>query len=224
MIVKTFFSKKLPADPLERFAALERAGYSPVYTVWQEHGTDAAVLRAPFVCPSPAELTANQPRADIIVTNQPGLWIGVKTADCVPVLLRDESAGVVAAVHAGWRGTALGIVKIAADIMAREFGASPANMRAAMGPCICKACFETRGDVPAALPPGFSEHITDDGDGRFHVDLPGINAAMLKSVGVTDIAMPPACTCCDPETYWSHRKHGNDRGLQVSLVQLTVYS
>jgi YfiH family protein len=213
-----FFSKKLPRDPRERFAALEAMGYAPVFTLYQEHGDTVVRLRKPFECPGADALIESQPHGDAIVTDQPGLCIGVKTADCVPVLLWDGTAGVAAAAHAGWRGTAKDIVGKTVRVMRGEFGAR--HISAAIGPCVCAHCYDTGSDVPEAMPPEAFDYITMTAPGRFTVDLPGINAALLRRAGVSEITMPKACTACRPDMYWSHRRHGNDRGLQVSVIRL----
>ena len=216
--ITTCFSKKLPADPKERFSALAADGYAPLFTLLQKHGDTIVRLRKPFDCPDFDTLFANQPEGDAIVTNQPGLYIGVKTADCVPILLYDETAGVVAAVHAGWRGTALGIAGKTVAVMREEFGAE--KIRAVIGPCICKKCFVTRSDVPKAMPPWAEEFITQFAHDQYQADLPKINAALLRNAGISEIKMPEDCTCCKPDVYWSHRAHGTERGLQVSLIGL----
>jgi YfiH family protein len=216
--VTVYFSQKLPADPRERYRALAERGYAPLFTLYQEHGDNIIRLRKPYVCPGFDALLAEQPRGDALITDQPGLYIGVKTADCVPLLLWDETAGVVAAVHAGWRGTALNIAGKAVHIMRDEFGAR--DIRAAIGPCICKHCFVTRGDVPEAMPVLARPYIERFAPGQYRVDLPEINAALLREADARDVIMPRSCTRCESETYWSHRRHGPARGLQVSLIGL----
>lgn len=198
---------------------LADAGYSPLFTLFQQHGDAIIRLRRPFVCPDFDTLIENQPNGDAVVTDRPGFFIGVKSADCVPVLMYDGKAGAVAAVHAGWRGTALEIAGKTAAVMREEFGAE--EIRAAIGPCICRKCFVTKGDVPEAMPSLAGEFIERIAPDRYHVDLAGINAAMLRKNGVLSVEVPPACTCCNPGTYWSHRAHGSERGLQVSLIGIS---
>jgi hypothetical protein len=214
--MKELFSEKLPADAAERFAVLAGLGYSPLFTLLQKHGDTIVRLRKPFDCPDFELLLANQPEGDAIVTNQPGLFIGVKTADCVPILLFDGTKEVAAAVHAGWRGTALGIAEKTVAVMREEFGAR--DIVASIGPCICKKCFVTRSDVPEAMPPLAGEFIEQVELDRYRVDLPGINAQMMYRAGVSLVESLDVCTCCNPDVYWSHRAHGTERGLQVSLI------
>ena len=217
MNIITHFSGKLPADARERYDALAGLGYAPLFTAYQQHGDNIIRLRKPYTYPGLDALIEDQPKGDAIVTDQPGLFVGVKTADCVPILLWDEAAGVLAAVHAGWRGTAVNIAGKTVRVMQREFGAH--DIQAAIGPCICQNCFVTRSDVPEAIT-GQTGYITQIGDDQFQVDLRGINTALLQNAGVTINYQLSTinCTCCDPEAYWSHRKHGSERGLQVSLI------
>lgn len=164
--------------------------------------------------------------ADGLVTDVPGLALVVFSADCIPVLLCDPVRRVIAAVHAGWRGTALGIVERAVEQM-RSFGCNPAEIRAAVGPGISQCCFETDEDVPnamtAALGAACLPYLQILPGGRYRVDLKGINAHRLERVGLSarHIAVSPDCTACLHETrYWSHRRMGNARGSMAAIIQL----
>ena len=119
------------------------------------------------------------PECDALITNVPGIALVVFTADCTPILLHDPVTGAVGAVHAGWRGTALGIAAKAIDAMVSAFGCKRENICAAIGPNIGPCCFETDGDVPeamvAALGDDAKPFISARGE-KFHVDLKQINA------------------------------------------------
>lgn len=162
------------------------------------------------------------PDCDALATNVPGLALAVFTADCTPVLLCDPVKGAVAAVHAGWRGTALGIVKKAVETMQSAFGSAPEDIRAAIGPCIDRCCFETDADVPeamrAALGSDAEQAIDTCGGGKFHVDLKEINLLWLRRAGVTHAQTCPFCTACDTERFWSHRRVGTERGSLASVI------
>ncbi len=164
--------------------------------------------------------------ADGLVTNVPGLTLVVFGADCLPVLLCDPVRRVVAAAHAGWRGTALGIVERAVERMVNNYGCRPEHILAAIGPGISKCCFETGEDVPQAMTEALGEaalpFITADGGGKYHVDLKGINALRLERAGVpaTHIDVSPDCTLCKPKKYWSHRYTKGQRGSQAGLICL----
>jgi YfiH family protein len=167
------------------------------------------------------------PACDGLITDAGGLPLAVFSADCVPVLLYDPVQNAVGAVHAGWRGTALGIVRQAVAAMRDAYGTDPADVWAAVGPSIGVCCFETRGDVPDALTAAWgalaAPHIRRDGPDRYHVDLKGLNAALLTSVGVAPerIDLCEDCTCCGPKRYFSHRRDGVRRGLQAAMISLS---
>ncbi len=162
------------------------------------------------------------PECDGLMTDVPGVALGVFSADCTPILLADERTGAVAAVHAGWRGTALGIVKTAAEAMFDAYGSRPEGLRAAIGPCIGRCCFETRSDVPEAIRAALgadAEHAIDDhGDGTYHVDLKELNRIWLRRAGVERVEICPLCTACRPDCFWSHRKLGGARGSLAAVI------
>lgn len=164
--------------------------------------------------------------ADGLVTDVPGLCLVVFSADCLPLLLHDPVRRVAAAVHAGWRGTALGIAERAVEKMRDLYGCDPGNIRAAIGPCISKCCFETDEDVPnamtAALGAGALKFIEMREGAKFRVDLKGLNALRLERAGLDPerIAVSPECTVCRSDKYWSHRVTGGERGSQAAVIQL----
>jgi hypothetical protein len=162
--------------------------------------------------------------ADGLITNEKGLALIIFTADCIPILLEDTVTGAVGAVHAGWRGTALGIAREAVSAMAREYGSDPKNIRAAIGPGIGRCCFETGAEVPEAMTALLGaralEFINTNGE-KSMVDLKAINHAVLISAGVKleNIDVSPECTKCSHEKYWSHRYTGGVRGSQASIIK-----
>ena len=166
--------------------------------------------------------------ADGLITNIPGLCLTIYYADCIPVLLYDPKVKAIAAVHSGWRGTALGIVPKAAAQLTACYGSQPGDLRAAIGPGIGPCCFETHADVPDAMTArwgaGAAPFLTDQGGGHFSVDLKGLLVWQLTQAGVAPnhIEVLPLCTGCHPELYWSHRKMGDQRGNQAAMIQLDV--
>ena len=162
------------------------------------------------------------PDCDGLVTNTPGTVLAAFSADCPLILLHDPVSSAVGAVHAGWRGTALGIVKKAVETMAAAYGSRPEAIRAALGPCIGPCCFETRADVPDAMLSHLGDEaraaIDDHGDGRYHVDLPALNAMWLRRAGVSQIDFSEECTACQTDRFWSHRRVGDRRGLQAAVI------
>lgn len=161
------------------------------------------------------------PECDALVTNTPGVALVVFTADCTPILLHDPTTCAVGAVHAGWRGTANGIAAKTVDAMVSAFGCKRENIRAAIGPNIGPCCFETDGDVPAAMLDAFGpdagDYIRQKGE-KYFIDLKGLNALWLRRSGVTDIAISNDCTCCTPRRFWSHRATRGLRGSQGAII------
>lgn len=164
--------------------------------------------------------------ADALITDVPGAALTVFSADCLPILLYDPVRRVAGAVHAGWRGTSLGIVTQTVERMVECFGCRREDILAAIGPGISKCCFETHEDVPnamtAALSTAVLQHIKIKENGKFAVDLKGINAMRLAQAGLTPdhIAVSDICTACHPELFWSHRKLGTNRGSMAAAIQL----
>lgn len=161
------------------------------------------------------------PECDALVTNTPGIALTVFTADCTPVLFFDPVTGAVGAAHAGWRGTASGIAAKTVEAMVSAFGCKPENIRAAIGPNIGQCCFETDGDVPAAMLEAFGAdakpYICQKGE-KFFVDLKGLNALGLRRRGVAHLDISTECTCCKPHRFWSHRATKGVRGSQGAII------
>ena len=164
--------------------------------------------------------------ADGLITDVPGLGLTVFGADCLPILLYDPVRRVVAAVHAGWRGTALGIVERAVEKMTGHYGCRPADILAAIGPGIDRCCFETHEDVPNAMTEALGaaalRFIEVLPTGKFRVDLKGLNTVRLEHAGVLSghIAVSDACTVCRSDKYWSHRATHGQRGSQAAVIKL----
>lgn len=165
--------------------------------------------------------------ADGYVTDIPGLPLAVFTADCTPLLMHDPAAGVVAAVHCGWRSTAADIMGEAVTQM-RSLGARPEDIRAAIGPCIRRCCFQTGPEVPAAMETllgGDTDGLWSPdpaAEGKLRLDLPGVVKRRLRQLGlaaahIDDLGL---CTMCRPELFWSHRAMGLARGSQASIIML----
>ncbi len=165
--------------------------------------------------------------ADGLMTREPGVCLAAFSADCIPVLLCDPVRRAAAAVHAGWRGTALGIARRGVERLTEEFGSRPEDVLAAIGPGISLCCFETHRDVPDGLRAGLGEAVEpyihpDPGTEKYHVDLKGANREWLLQAGVLPehIAVCPACTACNETEFWSHRKMGKRRGSMAALIQI----
>ena len=213
-----------PEHVLENYRILGRAiGFTPEDTVFpmQRH-TDLVRLvteaqRGEGLFRETAQVCDGQ------ITDRPGVALVAFSADCTPVLLYDPVRRAIGAVHAGWRGTAAGIAAKAVAAMTDAFGCRPEDIRAAIGPCIGKCCFETDADVPEAMVSALDEKARPAIEARgekFHVDLKSINALWLREAGVAAIDISPDCTACDPARYWSHRRVGDRRGSLAGIIVL----
>lgn len=162
------------------------------------------------------------PECDALVTATPGVTLLVFTADCTPILLHDPVTGAVGAVHAGWRGTASAIAAKAVQAMVDNFGSRPGDIRAAIGPNIGLCHFETDAEVPAAMIAAFGEDAVEafmeQRGVKYHLDLKGINAMILRRQGVLQIETSDDCTYCQPDRFWSHRYTAGQRGSQGALI------
>ena len=155
----------------------------------------------------------------------PDLPLVVFSADCGILLLHDPVRRAAGAVHAGWRGCAGGIVEKAVEAMHTRFATDPADLRAAVGPCIGPCCCETDSDVPeamtAALGAAAAPFLERRGK-KWHVDLAGLNRQWLLRAGLAPdhIDVCGLCTACRPDLFWSHRKMGEARGVQTAVIAL----
>ena len=159
---------------------------------------------------------------DALVTNVPGLLLGVTVADCTPILVYDQRTSAVAAIHAGWRGTVGGIVTNALLTMQREYGTQPADCLAYVGTCIDAAHFEVGPEVAAQ----FAEErtVVDPITGKTRVDLKQANADQLRRFGLTDaqIERSPYSTITDNADYFSHRLERGITGRMLAVIGLRV--
>lgn len=159
------------------------------------------------------------------MTSESGLPLMVFIADCVPVLLEDYDAHVIAAVHCGWRSSVGDILRVAVEKMC-ALGAKRERICAAIGESIGACCFETDGNVPEAVE-RYLDGDTDglifpQSDGKYKVDLKGANFRRLVSLGLMpeNIDVSDECTMCDREKYWSHRATDGIRGTQAATIIL----
>jgi YfiH family protein len=179
--------------------------------VWmsQVHGAGVAVVDGPRADPVPA--------TDALVTATPGLVLCVLVADCVPVLLADATAGVVAAVHAGREGVRRGVVPAALAQMAR-LGARPADVTALLGPAVCGACYEVPAAMQAEVARVAPAAAARSRRGTAALDLRAGLADVLRGAGVGQVVHDPRCTVEDPVLF-SHRRDGVT-GRQAGVVWL----
>ncbi|MBP7865290.1 MAG: peptidoglycan editing factor PgeF [Acidobacteria bacterium] len=160
--------------------------------------------------------------ADGVCAADPGLAVGVQTADCVPVLIADPVRGVCAAVHSGWRGTMAGIAAVAVRTLAEAFGSDPADLRAAVGPSIQGCCYEVDGELGRRFGEAFAGSVRGGkGEGSpCRLDLGHCIAAALEGAGVAACRIDRCrlCTRCDARYFHSYRRTGPSAGRMISFL------
>ena len=185
--------------------------------VHQVHSAEVAIVDAPF---------DESPRADGIVTRTPDLAISVLTADCQPVLFADAKAGVVAAAHAGWRGTLDGVLEATIDAMI-SLGATRENITAVIGPSISQNAYEVGPeffDTFTAEDESYARFFAGGAEDRMHFDLPGFGLHRLRGAGIKSAEWTRHCTYADPERFFSYRRttHAKeaDYGRLIAAIRL----
>ena len=183
----------------------------------QVHSADVVQVDGPL---------ADKPRADAMVTATPGVALAVLTADCQPVLLADRAAGVVAAVHAGWRGAQAGILE--ATVAAMEgLGARPERIVAAIGPTISQGAYEVGPEFLESFlaeSPDNARFFAQGAGDRLLFDLPAYGLARLRAAGVGQAEWTRHCTFSDPSLFYSYRRATRegaaDYGRLISAIRL----
>lgn len=180
----------------------------------QVHSADVATVSDPW----PDD---QRPPADALVTDRPGLLLGVLTADCAPVLLADREAGVVGAAHAGWRGARGGVIANTVAEM-EKLGARRERIAAAVGPCIAQASYEVGGDFRAEFAAGDARFFAPGAAGRWQFDLAAYVAHALAEAGAGRIEVIARDTYAEPDLFYSFRRatHRGEPayGRQLSLI------
>jgi YfiH family protein len=184
------------------------APWGRLHLLAQVHG--ATVRHAPW---------EGNPRGDAATAAEPGLLLGIETADCLPVLLVDPRLRRVAAAHAGWRGTAAGVARRAALALI-ESGSHPSDLEAALGPGIGPCCYEVGDELRAAFGPAGEAFFRAGPRGRPHLDVRAANRLQLEQAGLDPARIHDVdeCTACAPERYHSYRREGPGGGRMVSFI------
>ena len=201
-------------------AVLPRA---PLQTLYQIHSAEAVTILSPLD-------EGVRPRGDALVTNRPGLALGILTADCAPVLFADAQAGIVGAAHAGWKGALGGITD--ATIFAMEaIGADRSRIVAAVGPCIARASYEVDAGFLRRFcedDPANERFFADGRDGRQQFDLESYVVARLAGAGIGRIEALGLDTYADEDRFFSYRRatHRGEAsyGRQISVIGLSCTS
>ncbi|MDX1913209.1 MAG: peptidoglycan editing factor PgeF [Saprospiraceae bacterium] len=188
-------------------------GFQPEQMAWskQVHGDQVRLVGTP----------GGAEGFDALITNTPGILLAVSIADCTPILVYDRRQGAVAAIHAGWRGTAAGIVTKTLEHMRQAFGTAPGDCFAFIGACIDECSFEVGEEVADKFADAFKRF--DPARNKFLVDLKKANAARLLAFGIpsAQIEIAPFCTFRDNADFFSHRKHGGITGRGLAAIGIT---
>lgn len=200
-----------------RVAEAMQVAEDHLVTVHQVHSADVATVDSP--------LDAPKPKADAMVTDAPGLALGVLTADCQPVLFADPEAGVVGAAHAGWRGALDGVLEATVEAMI-DLGADRETITAVIGPSISQRAYEVGPEFLETFlddDPQFARFFANGEDGRYQFDLPGFGLHKLRSAGV-EAEWTRHCTYSDADRFYSYRRSTHareaDYGRLISVIRL----
>jgi len=161
-------------------------------------------------------------QADILIATEKGVPLAVRTADCVPILLADTQAKVVAAVHAGWKGTVAQVVQVAVREMCKV-GAKPEHILASLGPSIADCCFEVNADMATTLNASCDEIVSKRVGQKHFANLMQTNVAQLLMLGLQhkNIECSKSCTVCHTSPqYFSYRRDKGETGRQLSVMML----
>jgi YfiH family protein len=197
--------RAMGAAPDERAPAPASVPARRVIQVKQVHGARAVLAR-----------DAEGQEADALVAREPGVAVGVRVADCVPLLVADEASGAVAAIHAGWRGVVGGVVRAGVELLSDPGAATGRQtLVAAIGPCIGACCFEVGRDVAAQI--GFV--VREHGD-KAYVDLRAAVRSQLAALGLDDARIEDVagCTKHEPQRFHSFRRDGANSGRMLAVI------
>lgn len=212
-------------DPLEntyrnRVLAFQSLGRDPesVFDVWQVHSADV-------ICTdTPRPRGAEHQKADAILTDNPKITLFMRFADCVPILFYDPVQRVTGIAHAGWQGTVKRVVSATVDRMIRQYGSSPADIRAGIGPSIAAHHYEVGPEVVQRVRETFggeADAFLPSFNGSTHFDLWAANRFLLEQSGVEQIEISGLCTACHTDDWYSHRAEKGLTGRFGALIALT---
>jgi YfiH family protein len=211
--LKAIFTCRTPGIDLEQIARITSVQRKNIYMPIQKH-TDVVTIIDSDLDPK---------IADAVVTNIKGTLIGVQTADCVPILLYDRVAHVVAAVHAGWRGTAAGILRKVIQVFTDRFFSSPSHIAIAIGPSIRWCCYDVGYEVIEAVKKatGGGDYFKTRGE-KTCLDLQSANKYQALSMGISEqnIWISEECTHCLPDKYYSYRFAKGPTGRQGGFIAM----
>ena len=186
---------------------------------WQMHSADIRMVRGR------EDARRDTEHCDALVTKEPRILLGVKTADCVPIILGDTRTGACSAVHAGWRGTLVSILPRALDRMTTEYGTRASDVRAVIGPAARACCYEVGAEVIEAYAKNFPQSgdlFTTTQNGHALIDLQRANREQLIESGIDPqlIHTTPLCTMCRTDLFFSYRREKTLYGRTGRLMSV----
>lgn len=172
---------------------------------------------------SPEDIAGTPEECDALTVSAPGVLLGIKTADCVPILIADARTGAVGAIHAGWRGTVARIVERAFAAMVGAWGTRRSDVLVAIGPAVCGACYEVSRDVLDRFKGEFpyaKRFVSNERGDKGHIDLKLACSIQLELCGVEpeQMFMTDYCTMCSNDLFFSFRKEGARAGRVLSVI------
>ncbi len=206
-----FFTGKDPGADTDEISAILDIKKNNIYLPIQRH-TDKVLLLEP----------SREPKmADAVFTKESGVLIGVRVADCVPVLIYEKKSGIVGAVHAGWRGTAAGILKKAITMIMERYVVGPEGFYVAIGPSIKGCSYAVDHEVNDAVmkATGKGDYYSLEGE-KYFLDLPSANKYQALFLGVPEenIWVSDECTYCNPDKFYSYRYAHGSTGRQGAFI------
>jgi YfiH family protein len=208
------------AKPLDHLAWLEHGFGTRISSGWPGTTDHASLRQIHSDIVVIAEHTGCLAEGDALVTNRPGITLSIRTADCLPILMADPTHRAVAAVHAGWRGAALGIVPKTVRAMTERFGTRPEDLVVAIGPGIGACCFEVGPEVAVQFQQWFPERA--DLASHTKVDLVETISRQLRrnGVAVRHLATANLCTVCDASVFHSYRRDRDQAGRMTATIRI----
>jgi polyphenol oxidase len=208
------------AQPLEELAWLEHGFGTRLSADWLDASQVASLRQIHSDTVVFADRAGCLGEGDASISNQPGIVLAVRTADCLPILIADVRNRAVAAVHAGWRGVISGIVPKTLDAMRERFGSRLEDLAVAIGPGIGACCFEVGPEVAVRFAPFFPER--QDLASCTRIDLVETVRRQLGRIGGTlgQFAVCGLCTVCHGDTFYSYRRDREAAGRMVSAIRI----
>lgn len=207
----------------------EAMGISPKRMVYSRQTHTCNILKADERhCGMGVTREQEYDNIDALVTDKKDICLVTAYADCIPVIMADPVKRVIAAAHAGWRGTAGNIAKDVVDVMRLNYGSSPCDIKAFVGPGICVDCYEVSADVAEEFKTIYSENELEmilkskQEPGKYKLNLPMANVINLQNAGLNteNINVSDICTCCNHEILFSHRATKGKRGIMCNFIAI----